>query len=157
MVRGMILPTGVGKLWLEADERALVRVCFLEAQAKLPEVLVGENALLRQARRQLLEYFAGDRCVFDLPLAFCGTPFQQRVWWALCTIPYGETRTYGQIAEQVGCRGGARAVGMANHRNPVGIVVPCHRVIGADGGLVGYAGGLGPKAFLLQLEQRNCK
>lgn len=114
-----------------------------------------ETAVIAQAYRQLEEYFAGKRQYFSVPLAAKGTPFQERVWKALQTIPYGETRTYGQIAAQIGQPGASRAVGMANHRNPVAIMIPCHRVIGADGALTGYGGGLERKAFLLQLEQSH--
>jgi methylated-DNA-[protein]-cysteine S-methyltransferase len=102
---------------------------------------------------QLAEYFAGTRTAFDVPLRLDGTPFQREVWAALLTIPYGETRSYGQLAEQVGRPGAARAVGLANGHNPVGIIVPCHRVIGADGTLVGYGGGLPRKRALLELER----
>jgi methylated-DNA-[protein]-cysteine S-methyltransferase len=101
---------------------------------------------------QLNEYFAGVRRSFDLEIAPAGTPFQQRVWRELTRIPWGETRSYRDIAVAVGRRGAARAVGMANNRNPLPIVIPCHRVIGADGSLTGYAGGLQTKAWLLALE-----
>jgi len=108
-----------------------------------------------QAARELEEYFAGRRSEFSVPLDLDGTPFQKKVWKALRTIPYGETRSYGQIARQVGNPRGARAVGMANHENPVAIVVPCHRVIASDGGLGGYGGGLKKKSFLLWHEQQG--
>lgn len=104
---------------------------------------------------QLRSYFAGDRTDFDLELGMTGTQFQRRVWQALMTIPYGETRSYGQIAEQIGARGSARAVGLANGRNPIAIIVPCHRVIGASGGLTGYGGGLDRKRSLLELEKKR--
>ncbi len=109
--------------------------------------------LLREAVRQLGEYFSGKRKEFSLPLSLHGTPFQLDDWKALQAIPYGETRSYRQIAEQIGCPKGFRAVGMANHENPVMIVVPCHRVVAADGSLGGYACGLGAKRFLLDLER----
>jgi methylated-DNA-[protein]-cysteine S-methyltransferase len=102
---------------------------------------------------QLREYFAGERRNFDVPLAPVGTPFQQLVWAALRMIPYGETRSYGQIAAQIGRPSASRAVGLANGRNPVSIIVPCHRVIGSSGTLTGYAGGLERKRFLLDLER----
>ena len=111
-----------------------------------------ETPLLREAERQLKAYLAGRLRNFDLPLAPRGTPFQQKVWAALTAIPYGETRSYKQVAEAVGCPKGCRAVGMANNRNPIAIVIPCHRVIGADGALVGYGGGLAVKEVLLRLE-----
>jgi methylated-DNA-[protein]-cysteine S-methyltransferase len=102
--------------------------------------------------RQLTEYFEGRRRSFDLPLVPEGTPFQREVWAALLRIPFGETRSYGEIAREIGRPGAARAVGMANHQNPIAIIVPCHRVIGSDGSLTGYAGGVGLKARLLVLE-----
>lgn len=111
------------------------------------------TALLCEAKHQLEEYFAGRRRVFDLPLSPHGTAFQRRVWAALEAIPYGETRTYAQIAAAIGKPKACRAVGMANHCNPLPIVIPCHRVIGSGGQLTGYAGGLDTKRFLLALEQ----
>ena len=108
------------------------------------------------AFHELERYFAGDLRQFTTPIAFTyGTPFQQAVWEALRTIPYGETRTYGQIAAQIGRPTACRAVGMANNRNPIAIVVPCHRVVGSTGALVGYAGGLGVKTHLLNLEKAH--
>lgn len=115
----------------------------------------GETPLLKAAAVQLEEYFKGKRRHFELPLAPRGTAFQQRVWEALQEIPYGRTRSYGEIAREVGNEKAARAVGMANNRNPIAIVIPCHRVIGADGKLVGYGGGLDKKAYLLDLEKRH--
>lgn len=107
-----------------------------------------------EAVDQLGEYFAGERTDFDLELSMTGTEFQRRVWRALTTIPYGETRSYGEIADQIGAPGAARAVGLANGRNPIAIVVPCHRVIGANGSLTGYGGGLARKRSLLELEKK---
>jgi len=101
---------------------------------------------------QLEAYFAGELIAFDIDLELTGTEFQRRVWAALQTIPYGETRSYGQIAEQIGSPAASRAVGMANGRNPIGIIVPCHRVIGSSGGLTGYGGGIERKRTLLELE-----
>lgn len=117
--------------------------------------LVEETELTRKAAGQLREYFAGKREKFDLPLAPVGTPFQQRVWNALMEIPYGQTRSYGEIARTVGNPKASRAVGMANNRNPVAIVIPCHRVIGSNGKLTGYAGGLELKDALLHLERAH--
>jgi len=114
-----------------------------------------ETALIKKAAKQLSEYFSGKRKEFDLPLSFTGTDFQKKVWSALLTIPYGETRSYGQIAAQIGNPKASRAVGMANNRNPISILCPCHRVIGADGSLTGYGGGLEAKKFLLELEAAN--
>ncbi|MCZ8378901.1 methylated-DNA--[protein]-cysteine S-methyltransferase [Mycobacterium sp. CPCC 205372] len=104
---------------------------------------------------QLEAYFAGDRIDFDLDLDLVGTAFQRHVWEALLTIPYGETRTYGEIAREIGSPGAFRAVGLANGHNPVGIIVPCHRVIGSNGSLTGYGGGLAKKRALLDLEKRR--
>ena len=105
------------------------------------------------AVEQLEAYFVGDRTDFDLELALVGTQFQRRVWAALQTIPYGETRSYGEIARQIGSPGAFRAVGLANGHNPIGIIVPCHRVIGSNGSLTGYGGGLDRKRALLELEK----
>jgi methylated-DNA-[protein]-cysteine S-methyltransferase len=106
-----------------------------------------------EVRRQLGEYFAGERTRFELPLAPQGDEFQQQVWRLLREIPFGETRSYGDLARQLGNVSLAQAVGAANARNPVSVIVPCHRVVGADGGLIGYAGGLDRKRFLLELEE----
>jgi methylated-DNA-[protein]-cysteine S-methyltransferase len=113
-----------------------------------------EDAVLLAAECQLAEYFRGERRVFDVPLAPRGTEFQQRVWQALREIPFGETRSYGQVAERIGQPTAVRAVGAANGRNPLSIVAPCHRVIGANGDLTGFAGGIETKRFLLALEKR---
>lgn len=112
------------------------------------------DVIARAAIKQLREYFDGLRQIFTLPLDPHGTEFQRRVWKALCEIPYGETRSYAEIASAVGNPKACRAVGLANHRNPISILIPCHRVIGADGSLVGYGGGLNIKRSLLELEQR---
>jgi methylated-DNA-[protein]-cysteine S-methyltransferase len=117
-----------------------------------PTAPPGEHALHREASDQLLAYFAGTLRAFDLPLAPAGTPFQAAVWAGLQTIPFGETRTYRDMAEALGRPTATRAVGAANGKNPIAIVVPCHRVIGADGSLTGYAGGLATKAWLLRHE-----
>lgn len=108
--------------------------------------------IFRQAREELAQYFAGERNTFDVPLAPTGTDFQRRVWNCLREIPYGETATYRQIAEEVGAPRAVRAVGAANGRNPISIIVPCHRVVGSDGSLTGYAGGLAAKQWLLSFE-----
>jgi len=112
----------------------------------------GDHPLLRRAESQLDEYFAGERQAFDLPLAPRGTPFQREVWFALASIPYGRTASYAQLAAQVDRPTATRAVGAANGRNPLPIVLPCHRVIGADGSLTGFGGGLPTKRFLLELD-----
>ena len=113
------------------------------------------RGMLADTRRQISEYFAGERTAFELPLSPGGTPFQQRVWRALAEVPYGETVSYGELAGALGAPGAARAVGLANGRNPIPIVVPCHRIVGADGRLTGYGGGLERKRALLELEQRR--
>ena len=113
---------------------------------------VMETTLIKEAYRQVSEYLTGERKSFDLPFKLTGTDFQNRVWKALCEIPYGETRSYKQIAEAIGNPKAVRAVGMANNRNPLLVLVPCHRVIGCNGQLVGYAAGLDKKQFLLHLE-----
>ena len=112
-----------------------------------------DDAVFRDAVEQLESYFAGERTEFDIELELVGTPFQRNVWAALLTIPYGETRSYGEIAIQIGSPGAFRAVGLANGHNPVGIIVPCHRVIGSNGSLTGYGGGLDRKCALLALEK----
>lgn len=114
-----------------------------------------ETLVLQEARVQLEEYFAGGRREFFLPVALYGTDFQLEDWQALCTIPYGETRSYGELAAQIGRPKASRAVGMANHNNPISVIVPCHRVIGAGGTLVGYGGGLDVKEALLKLEKNK--
>ncbi|MCI8333501.1 MAG: methylated-DNA--[protein]-cysteine S-methyltransferase [Lachnospiraceae bacterium] len=150
----MYLHTPVGELELVADTNGLCRISFGKT-AKASDICEEEIPVLRKAIEQLSEYFAGQRKVFELPLSLRGTDFQLRDWNALLEIPYGETRSYKDIAEAVGCPRGFRAVGMANRRNPLPIVVPCHRVIGADGSLTGYAGAnkaLAIKEYLLKLE-----
>ncbi|KGI69267.1 methylated-DNA--[protein]-cysteine S-methyltransferase [Mycolicibacterium rufum] len=113
-----------------------------------------DDEAFADAVTQLEEYFRGERLDFDLELDMVGTAFQRRVWEALRTIPYGETRSYGEIAAQIGSPGASRAVGLANGHNPIGIIVPCHRVIGANGSLTGYGGGLDRKKLLLGMEKR---
>lgn len=120
-----------------------------------PQAITEKTEILIRAERQLREYFAGSRKIFDLPLSPNGTAFFQSVWTALQAIPYGETRTYGDIAREIKRPTAARAVGMANHHNPIMIVIPCHRVIGANGQLTGYAGGMEIKQKLLDLENRH--
>ena len=142
-------------------ETILGSVTFVEENGTLLAVtthrsyegICQETPLIKEACRQLSEYLKGERKTFDLPLNPKGTDFQKCVWRALCDIPYGETRTYKQIAEAIGNPKAVRAVGMANNRNPITIIVPCHRVIGANGKLVGYGGGLEMKEILLRLEK----
>ena len=140
------IETPIGALTLTASADAVTAVRFGAEGAQ------DASPLLDAAEAQLREYFAGARRTFDLPLAPHGTAFQQRVWAALRAIPYGETRTYGELAAAIGSPNASRAVGIANHRNPLPILIPCHRVIGADGSLAGYAGGLETKRRLLALE-----
>ena len=116
------------------------------------EGIIQETELIKEAYRQFSEYLEGKRKVFDLPYKMQGTEFQKRVWKALCDIPHGETRSYKQIAQAIGNPKAVRAVGMANNKNPLLVIVPCHRVIGTNGQLVGYASGLEKKRLLLQLE-----
>lgn len=148
----------IGPLLVTADGGGVTGV-VMDARAHLdngvPRAWVRDDAALAAARRQLVEYFAGERATFDLPLNPSGTPFQLKVWEALREIPYGEVCSYGDLAARIGSPGSARAVGLANGRNPIPVVVPCHRVIGASGALTGYGGGLERKRFLLDLEARE--
>ena len=139
--------TGLAAILWENDDPLRVRLPRNHAQPNHP--------ILRETQTQLGEYFAAKRTRFDLPLDFHGTEFQKSVWHALLQIPYGETRTYGQLARQLGNPNAMRAVGAANGKNPISIVAPCHRVIGADGSLTGFAGGLAAKAYLLRLEGKT--
>ncbi len=145
----------LGQLLLMADDEGLTGL-HMDSAAHGPAgpkaEWVEDAAPFVEACRQLDEYFAGDRTEFDLPLHPSGTPFQLEVWEALTAIPYGEVRSYSQIAGQIGRPGAFRAVGLANGRNPIAVIVPCHRVIGASGSLTGYGGGLGRKRLLLDLE-----
>lgn len=142
--------TPLGRMLLAQEEEGLILVEF--DATPLKNWQQADTPLLVQAKAQLSEYFAGTRQEFTLPLSPKGTPFQQKVWAALQTIPYGQTRSYGEIARQIGSPKAARAVGMANHHNPIAILIPCHRVVGQNGALTGYAGGLERKKALLQLE-----
>ena len=137
------------------EDGAIVAVQFARETAVEEALEYKTTPVLQEAKRQLEEYFAGKRTVFDLPLNPTGTVFQKQVWAQLQQIPYGETRSYSQIATAIGNPKASRAVGGANNKNPIGIIVPCHRVIGANGALVGYAGGLDLKEKLLQLERDN--
>jgi len=148
--------TPVGVLTIVATEKGVAALLWQDdkpERVRLHRGLRDDNdQLLLNAERQLNEYFAGVRSEFDLPLDFSGTEFQKSVWEALRSIPYGETRSYGDIARQIGRQKAMRAVGAANGRNPISIVAPCHRVIGANGALTGFAGGLEIKKYLLALE-----
>lgn len=144
----------VGKLLLTADEKALTGIYFPGSHSAVVDDWKEQPAhpVLKAAKRQLGEYFAGRRRDFDIPLSPKGTAFQLSVWKALRAIPYGKTRSYGDIARKIGRPKAVRAVGAANGANPISIVVPCHRVIGSDGSLTGYGGGLSRKRRLLALE-----
>lgn len=142
------LESPIGPLTLTEEDGALIRLDFGKKGQAGPE-----TTLLAEAKKQLEQYFSGTLRSFTLPLRPEGTPFQQKVWAALLQIPWGETRTYGQVAAMIGQPKACRAVGMANNRNPLPIFIPCHRVIGANGQLTGYAGGLSAKEHLLFLEQ----
>ncbi|SMQ22673.1 methylated-DNA-[protein]-cysteine S-methyltransferase [Pseudomonas helmanticensis] len=150
------LPSPVGELKLVANGARLVAILWENDKPNRvplgPMSAAPDNPILLKTARQLEEYFAGTRDCFDLELDFAGTAFQKQVWAALLTIPFGQTRTYSQIAEQIGNPAAVRAVGAANGRNPISIVAPCHRVIGASGKLTGFAGGLEAKERLLVLE-----
>ncbi len=143
----------VGPLTLISDGQALRHCEFENPRYPHEQAPPGEDEIIRNARRQLDAYFAGKLRRFDLPLAPRGTPFQQRVWAALLNIPYGATRSYGQQAAVIGSPKAVRAVGLANGRNPIAIIIPCHRVIGANGSLTGYGGGMARKQLLLDLER----
>ncbi len=153
------LDSVVGPLTLVAEDEAIVGL-YMNLQRHRPDDdTLGEldprgrtADLFDAAAAQLDAYFAGELTRFDLPLAPRGSDFQQRVWAALQEIPYGQTESYGELAARIGSPGGARAVGLANGRNPIGIVIPCHRVVGADGSLTGYGGGVDRKKRLLDLE-----
>ena len=155
MIRHAVIESPVGPLVLAADD-AHLQVLEFETPAHPVKRGAGwregRNAIIDAAHRQLDEYFAGKRRDFDLPLSPQGTGFQRGVWWALADIPYGTTISYAQLATRIGKPTATRAVGAANGRNPLSIVLPCHRVIGANGSLTGYGGGLPIKTFLLTLE-----
>ncbi len=146
----------VGPLELTSNGEALCGVHMLgqEPTPSFPGSKPGEDAVLRAAAEQLAEYFAGTRTQFDVPLHMGGTEFQRRVWSGLLKIPFGERTSYGELAKQLGAVNASRAVGSANRCNPIGIIVPCHRVVGSNGTLTGYAGGLPNKKWLLEHEAR---
>lgn len=149
------MPSPVGELTLTASAEGLTGVWFdTDRHQHDRSDWQRDDALFAAARCQLEEYFAGQRHGFDLKLAAVGTAFQQQVWAALCAIPYGETRSYREQARSIQNEKAVRAVGLANGKNPIGIIVPCHRVIGASGSLTGYAGGLDRKRWLLAHEAR---
>lgn len=151
MKSGITMNTPIGMISIVEDGSG---ICDLHL-GTLEMAQETETPLLAEARRQLSEYFAGERKEFSLPLSLSGTEFQKKDWQALLKIPYGETRSYKEIAEMIGNPKACRAVGMANNRNRIAILIPCHRVIGADGAMVGYGGGVEKKVWLLEMEKKN--
>ncbi len=147
--------TKIGTLIIVEKENKISRIETVKANSEYPKGEKVETKLIKKAYEQISEYLEGKRKKFTLPLLIKGTKFQEKVWNALLEIPYGETRTYVEIAKQIGNEKASRAVGGANHNNPIMIVVPCHRVIGSNKKLVGYAGGLDIKEELLKLEKGN--
>jgi methylated-DNA-[protein]-cysteine S-methyltransferase len=151
-MRYTVLDTPMGPLTVRSTDKGIASIHFGN---NVPETAAGDSSFGQKASEQLGEYFNGKRTRFELPLDVQGTPFQRAVWNELQRIPYGETRSYGEIAKAIGKPGAARAVGMANHDNPIAVVIPCHRVVGSDGSLTGYAGGLHLKARLLSIERQH--
>lgn len=146
--------TDIGKIGIAENGKAITNVYFNNGQI-LEEFNIEETDLLRKAGKELKEYFDGERTEFDIPLEVDGTDFRKSVWKELCKIPYGETCTYGDIAKRIGNPKASRAVGLANNKNKIPIFIPCHRVIGANGKLVGFAGGIEIKKYLLDLESKR--
>ena len=146
--------TEIGKITIVEEDNKIINVYF-DSEDTPKDINICETNILKEAGRQLQEYFSGVRTKFELPLNPKGTDFMKDVWSALEKIPYGETKTYGEIAKIIGKDKAYRAVGLANNRNPIPIFIPCHRVIGANGKLVGYAGGLDIKKQLLELEKHT--
>jgi methylated-DNA-[protein]-cysteine S-methyltransferase len=147
-----VMNTRVGPVTVASTDKGLAAVHFGNS---IPDGAVVDHSANREIVQQLSEYFEGKRTRFEIPLDVDGTPFQRSVWNQLLQIPYGETRSYGDIAKALGKPAAARAVGMANHNNPVAIVIPCHRVVGQNGSLTGYAGGLQLKEQLLSIERHG--
>lgn len=141
----------LGSMVIAATTQGIAHLDFIDSD-QASQLSTRPSELTQACRTQLEEYFAGQRQQFDLPLDACGTDFQRQVWQALSRIPYGETCSYGELAEGLGRKGAQRAVGAANGRNPISIIVPCHRVIGSNGSLTGYAGGISRKQWLLAFE-----
>ncbi|GAA2125566.1 methylated-DNA--[protein]-cysteine S-methyltransferase [Actinomadura napierensis] len=156
----VVVDSPVGPLTLVAMDGALSGLYMVNQRHRPPQETFGtpgnpDAEPFAAAAEQLAAYFAGDLTDFDLPLALRGTPFQGRVWAALREIPYGETTTYGELAVELGKPSASRAVGLANGKNPVGVIVPCHRVVGSTGSLTGYGGGLDRKRYLLDFERKT--
>lgn len=154
-----VIDTPYGPETLVADGESLCGLYMVRQRHRPAEETFGEPdpgaPIFVETEKQLKEYFAGQRKDFDLPLSFAGTPFQRMVWKGLCEIPYGETVSYGELADRLGRPTAARAVGLANGKNPIGIIVPCHRVIGSNGNLTGYGGGIELKRHLLDFEREG--
>lgn len=152
-----LMPSPVGELKLIANDEGLAAILWEDDDPMRIRIACDTqddaHPILAQTAQQLQEYFAGKRKTFTVPLNFIGTPFQKKVWHVMMKIPYGQTRTYGQLAAQINHPTASRAVGAANGKNPISIIGPCHRVIGSSGKLTGYAGGLNIKQQLLQLER----
>ncbi|MFE0523548.1 methylated-DNA--[protein]-cysteine S-methyltransferase [Streptomyces sp. NPDC058954] len=155
MRRHTVTDSPYGPLTLVAEDGTLCGLYMTDQRHRPPQETFGDrdDTLFDEAQEQLKAYFAGELKEFTLQLHLHGTPFQRTVWDQLRRIPYGETRTYGELADALGNSGASRAVGLANGRNPIGIIVPCHRVVGADGSLTGYGGGLPRKRRLLDFER----
>ena len=155
MKKGYFYQTIIGNIGIIEEDGFIIEISFEKTKTNFQ---IEETKLIQQTHQQLEEYFAGKRTEFTIPIKMLGTPFEEKVWQALTTIPYGETRSYQDIAIQIGNPKACRAVGMANHKNPLPIIVPCHRVIGKNRKLVGYAGGIGIKEKLLSIEKfkDNC-
>lgn len=143
----------IGRIGIAENGCSITNIFF--EKEEITEFTVNETSLIKEAHKQIEEYLKGKRKSFDLPIAPSGTEFQQKVWDALKCIPYGDTKSYKDIAIAIGNEKACRAVGMANNRNPISIIIPCHRVIGKNGKLVGYGGGLPIKEYLLKLEKQN--
>lgn len=152
MINTFIYDLPIGKVGIKDNGHSITEVYFIK-ELEENEIELKETPLIKEAAKQLQEYFLGSRKAFELPLEPKGTPFQKSVWKALTRIPYGQTWSYKQVAEEVGSPKAYRAVGMSNNKNPISIIIPCHRVIGADGKMVGYGGGLEIKKYLLNLEK----
>jgi methylated-DNA-[protein]-cysteine S-methyltransferase len=156
MIRYALFESPLGTVMAVADEDGITHIDFIDAKYVRrigPDWVEDPRApALRECVKQLSEYYDGKRTTFDLPLAPRGTDFQMRVWQEIARVPFGETITYGELAKRAGAPGHARAAGAATGRNPIGVVVPCHRIVGADGSLTGYAGGLERKRELLEIE-----
>lgn len=147
--------TDIGYITIVEENNYIVELLFGDNTNNKKDKVIFESSVIKDGYKQLIEYFNGSRKKFDLPIAPKGTEFQLKVWKALLAIPYGETRSYKDIAIAIGNEKASRAVGMANNRNPISIIIPCHRVIGSNGKLVGYGGGLTIKEYLLTLEKNN--